>query len=232
MLLDDELLALQYLKLCCEELPNLEITKVFNQVEQFLEQYERLDADFCIIDIEMPGMNGLDLAKKIAPLPVIFTTAYKEFAFEAFELEAVDYIPKPVNKERLLKAIEKIRSNKRLNKKHTDSIQFNTDKGKAVLSVEQIVYIKSSEIDPRDKLLSLEDGSSMTVKNLSFEKIQQLLPESKFCRVNKKELLALKAVKFFSADEITTSIQMKNNEFLKIALGSSYRNDFIQKIKL
>ncbi len=232
MLLDDELLALQYLKLCCEEIPFLEVVKAFNQPEIFIEQHEGLDFDFCIIDIEMPKMNGLEVAKILKNKPIIFTTAYKEFAFEAFELDAVDYIQKPVNKERLLKAIDKVKFNLENQDTAKKSFQFNTDKGKAVLTFEQIVYIKSSEIDPRDKITQLEDGSILTLKNVSFEKLQEILPENKFCRISKKEIIALKIVKLFSSDEITTNLYLKDGSVLKVSISSIYRSDFIKKLSL
>ncbi|MES2587610.1 MAG: response regulator transcription factor [Bacteroidota bacterium] len=231
LLLDDELLALQYLKLCCEEIPDLEIVKVFNQADVFLEQYESLDFDFCIIDIEMPKFNGLEVAKRLKNKAIIFTTAYKDFAFEAFELEAIDYIQKPVNKERLLKAIEKIRQNLK-NVPLQKSLPFNTDKGKTFLFLDQILYVKSSEIDPRDKIIVLEDRTSLTLKNVSFEKLQQILAQNQFCRINKKEIIALKAVKLFSSDEITTTISLKNGSPLKLILSGIYRTEFIKKLSL
>lgn len=232
LLLDDELLALQYLKLCCEEIPNLEIVKVFNQAEIFIEQFESFDFDFCIMDIEMPKYNGLEVAKFVKNKPIIFTTAYKEFAFEAFELEALDYIQKPVNKERLIKAIEKIRINLGSKTPSKKTLQINTDKGKTLLNLNEILHIKASEIDPRDKITLLQDGSVLTLKNLSFEKLENELPEAKFCRINKKEIIALKTVKFFSSDEITTNILTKNGSFLKLNLSSIYRTNFVRKLRL
>lgn len=226
--MDDELLALQYLKLCCEELPFLEVVKVFNEPEFFLEHYSQFDADFCIIDIEMPGMTGLELAKKVE-IPIIFTTAYKEFAFDAFELNAVDYIQKPVNKERLQKAIEKTRLVLENGKVRKTILSFNSDRGKVMLSPRQIVYVKTSDIDPRDKFVLLEDGSRLNLKNVSFEKLQELLSAKYFCRINKKELIALKVVERLSGDEILTNIPPTHGDFQSLFLGGSYRNDFIKK---
>jgi DNA-binding LytR/AlgR family response regulator len=231
LLLDDELLALQYLKLCCEEISDLEIVKVFNQADLFLAQFQELEFDFCILDIEMPKFNGLEVAKSLKNKPVIFTTAYKDFAFDAFELDAVDYIQKPVNKERLQKAVEKVRVSLNAGgiKK---SQQFNTDKGKALLNLDEMLYIKASEIDPRDKICHLKDGTTLTLKNLSFEKLQEILPPSKFVRINKKEIIALKIVKVFSSDEITSNLQQKDGSFLKMNLSAIYRSEFIKKVSL
>ena len=232
MLLDDELLALQYLKLVCEEIPNLEIVKVFNQADVFLQQFESLDFDFCIMDIEMPSINGLEVAKHVKNKPIIFTTAYKEFAFEAYELEAIDYIQKPINKDRLSKAIDKVRQNLKLTNQLEEKIQINTDKGKALISLSEILYIKSSEIDPRDKIAYFEDESVLTFKNLSFEKLQEILPPTKFSRINKKEIIALKIVQLFSSDQITTSLLTKDKTKLKLTLSNVFRTDFLKKVTI
>ena len=98
LLLDDELPGLTYLKMLCEQLPELEVVKAFNSPDIFLKEVPNLDFDLCILDIEMPAMNGLHVANLLQGKPVIFVTAYKEFAAEAFDLDAIDYVRKPVKK--------------------------------------------------------------------------------------------------------------------------------------
>lgn len=107
VLVDDELPGLKYLKLMCEQIADVEIVKAFNNPAKFLNESKDLDYDFCILDIAMPEINGLQLAELIKEKPIIFVTAYKDFAAEAFDLDAVDYIRKPIQKERLEKAIKK-----------------------------------------------------------------------------------------------------------------------------
>ena len=127
LLIDDELLSLKYLQLLCEQLADVEIVKSFVDPEVFLNQYQELDFDFCILDIEMPKMSGLQIADILKDIPVIFVTAYKEYAFDAFELNAVDYLAKPIKLERLSQAIEKVRKRVQQNKK-TDVVynQYNS----------------------------------------------------------------------------------------------------------
>ena len=107
LLLDDELPALSYIKLLCEELPDVEVVKAFNDPEKFLESISTLDFNVCILDIQMPKHSGLEVAQHLKDKLIIFTTAYKEFAAEAFDLNAVDYIRKPLQKDRFEKAILK-----------------------------------------------------------------------------------------------------------------------------
>ena len=232
MLLDDELPGLAYLKILCEQLPELEVVKAFNSPLVFLSEIPKLNFDLCILDIEMPEMSGLQIAPLLNGKPVIFTTAYKEYAAEAFDLDAVDYIRKPIKKERLHQAILKAKSrlNSQVNEKQF--VQLNTDKGKALIFFDQLAYIKTSDSDSRDKTAHLFDRNVFTLKNISFEKLQELLPKSTFCQINKKELIALKAVKVFSFDEITTSIEDPTGKAVKLALSEVYRNEFLSKVKV
>lgn len=216
----------------CEQLPDLEVVKAFNNPEHFIGELPKLDFDLCILDIEMPEMNGLQVANLLNGKPVIFTTAYKEYAAEAFDLDAVDYVRKPVKKERLQQAVLKAK-NRLLNKKSGKQfIQLNTDKGKALIFFDQLCYIKTSDIDSRDKIAQLVDGTLITLKNIPFEKLQKVLPKNSFVRINKQEIISLKSVQIFSFDEITTNILSTLGNNLKLTLSEVYRNDFLQKVNI
>jgi DNA-binding LytR/AlgR family response regulator len=231
-LLDDELPGLTYLKMLCEQIQELEVVKAFNSPDFFLLELPKLDFDLCILDIEMPQMNGLQIANLLNGKPVIFTTAYKEYAAEAFDIDAVDYVRKPVQKERLQQAVQKAIQKFNLKNSIKSYFQINTDKGKALIFFDQLCYIKSSETDSRDKMAQLIDGTTLTLKNVSFEKLQELLPDIEFCRINKKELISIKAVRHFSYDEIATNILNKSGQFYKLTLSETYRNEFLKKVKI
>lgn len=229
MLLDDELPGLTYLKMLCEQIPELEVVRAFNSPVVFLQEIADLDFDLCILDIEMPEMNGLHVANLLGGKPVIFTTAYKEYAAEAFDLNAIDYVRKPVQKERLQQAVQK--ALKQIGKPETeDFVQLNTDKGKTILHFNQISYIKTSETDSRDKLVRMTDGSRLTLKNISFEKLKNILPDRDFCQINKQEIIAILSIRFFSSDMITTNIPLDQNKDLVLNLGDSFRSDFLRKV--
>jgi DNA-binding LytR/AlgR family response regulator len=233
-LLDDELPGLTYLKMLCEQLPNLEVVKAFNNPNSLLNELSKLEFDFCILDIEMPDINGLQIANLLNGKPVIFATAYKEYAADAFDLNAIDYIVKPIKIDRLKQAVDKVSkqispSSSLNNKKF---IQLNTNKGKALLFFDKIAYIKTSDNDSRDKDLQMFNGESYILKNITFEKLIEILPKEDFCRVNKREILSIKAVKVFSFDEITTVLLKENGKNIHISLNEIYRNEFLQKIKI
>ena len=232
LLIDDELPGLAYLKMLCGQIPELEIVKTFNDPERLMREIPTLDFDLCITDIEMPGIDGLNLAGMLKDKMVIFITAYKHYAVDAFDIDAVDYITKPVKKERLEKAISK--ALERLDRKSEpkNSIQINTDKGKTILYFDTIVYIKTAVIDSRDKEVLLEDGSLLVLKNINFNALLEELPDVDFCRINKKEVIALKRVHFFNHNEITLSERDVNGKKITLSLSETYRSDFLLKVKI
>lgn len=232
LLLDDELPGLTYLKMLCEQIPELEIVKTFNNPERLLSDIADLEFDLLISDIEMPGIDGLHLAEMLQHKMVIFCTAYKDYAAEAFNIDAVDYITKPVKLERLQKAISK--ALERFDKPDSAKkfIQLNTNKGKTLLYFNQIQYIKTALSDSRDKTVLLTDGSFMNLKNVKFDTLLSELPESDFCRINKKEIIAVKAIKFFNHNEIVLHHLEENNKNTTLILSETYRADFLKKVKI
>lgn len=232
ILLDDELQGLTYLKMLCEQIPELEIVKAFNSPEKLFEKTTSIDFDLCITDIEMPGIDGLTLASQLQNKLVIFTTAYKEYASEAFNIDAVDYITKPVTKERLQKAVLKALERHKNTNQNEAFIILNTDKGKGIIYINQLVYIKSAEHDSRDKEALLVDGSTLILKNINFESLFQQIPETNFCRVNKKVVIAIKQVKHYTHNEITLKQQDKNGNFISILLSETYRSAFMKLVSI
>jgi len=230
LLLDDELLGLSYLKLLCEQIPELEVVKAFNDPVVFLKEFPGLDFDLCILDIEMHGTNGIQVAAMLKDKPVIFTTAYKDYATDAFDLDAIDYVIKPVKPERLQQAVNKAIHRLTPETQIRKYVRLNTDKGNALIYFDQLVYIRTSEIDSRDKTAYLTNGTNLQLKNISFEKLISLLPTADFCRINKKELIVLSSVQYFSNDQITTNICFQSEKPLIISLGETYRADFISKV--
>jgi len=222
VILDDELLAISYLKLLCDEL-NVEVVKAFNNPKVFLQEIDNIECDLCILDIEMPGMNGLQVAELIKGKHIIFTTAYKEYAAEAFDLDVVDYVRKPIKKERLQQAFEK--AEKLITEKEKNNFfEWNTNLGKTVIFTNEIVYIKTSEIDSRDKDISLKNGSELILKNLSFKHLSELLPQKYFVQINKKEMVNIHHIKVFSSSEIILDMNSSDGSPIKLSVSEVYRN--------
>ena len=232
LLLDDELPGLTYLKMLCEQIPGLEVVKAFNNPQLFMEEVVIIQFDLCILDIEMPGISGLEIARLLNGKAVIFTTAYSEYAADAFDIDAIDFMRKPLTLDRLRDAV--LKAKRRIAALPATKLfgYFNTNKGKSLIFFDQICYITASEIDSRDKQVLLEDGYELILKNISFDTLMEELPQSEFCRVNRFEVIALKHVKMLSNDSIITHIKLKNDQQLTLGLSESYKNEFLQKVSV
>lgn len=229
-MLDDEIPGLTYLKMLCEQIPELEIVKAFNSPTVFLEEMKNIDFDICILDIEMPEINGLQVANLLNGKLVIFTTAYNDYAAEAFDIDAIDYVRKPIKKERLQQAVNKAISKFSEKTPPKQLIHLNTDKGKALIFFDQLLYVKIALHDSRDKIAYLVDGSVLTLKNITFDKLMEMLPSTQFVRVNKRELIALKVIQVYGFDEISINVKDETGENIKITLSEIYKNDFLSKV--
>lgn len=233
ILVDDELLGLKYLKMLCEQIENIEVVKSFVDPELFINEINDLEFDFCILDIEMPKINGLQVANLLNNKPFIFATAYKEYAIDAFDLDATDYIQKPIKKERLTQAIDKIK--KRLQPTVTAQnpyVQLNSDKGKILLQFNQILYITTSASESRDKLVYYQDLSDLTLKNITLDHLIELLPTEDFARINKREIINIHHIKYFHSEEITLDILSKENKEINLVLSEVYKANFIAQISV
>ncbi|OJX34817.1 MAG: DNA-binding response regulator [Flavobacteriia bacterium 40-80] len=109
LIIDDERLAREELKSLLKKEPGIELAGEASNAIEALELIRDLQPDLIFLDIQMPGMTGLDMLKKLEEIPqVIFTTAYDEYAIKAFEVDALDYLLKPIDPARLEEALKKI----------------------------------------------------------------------------------------------------------------------------
>src|SRR5262245_1342168 len=110
VIVDDEPLAREQLQRALEEAPDVMVVGEAGNGSEALEKIEEEKPDVVVLDIEMPGLNGLEVAEQLNKTPlVVFVTAYDEYAVKAFETHAVDYLLKPLDAQRLGKAVERLR---------------------------------------------------------------------------------------------------------------------------
>ncbi|ERJ57233.1 LytR/AlgR family response regulator transcription factor [Sphingobacterium paucimobilis] len=231
IILDDEIPSLKFLKILLDQVENVEIVKVFNDPLAVVREYKELEFDFCILDIEMPQLTGFDLAEILQDYPIIFATAYKQYASEAFNINAVDYITKPISLQRLKQAVDKVRI--QVSKSVVSEqpyAQFNTDKGKALIHFDRVLFIRNSDVDSRDKVFFFDDDTDVMVKNISFGGLLAILPASGFIRINKREIISLRIVKFFNSEEIVTTLKDQLDKPLVLGLSETYRKTFMELI--
>ena len=111
LIVDDEPLAVERMQVICAEIDQISVVGTAGDGTAALRLAEKLKPDLMLLDMTMPGMDGLAVAQKLARTPdspaVIFVTAHEDFAVEAFDLDAIDYVLKPVNVERLARAVDR-----------------------------------------------------------------------------------------------------------------------------
>lgn len=231
VLLDDELPSLGYMRSMCEQIGYVEVVKTFSDPTKLLKEVADLDFDLCILDIEMPGISGLEVAKILEDKLVIFATAYKEYAAEAFDMEAIDYIRKPIQKERLEKALQKAKLLLEQRKANRAFIHVNSNKGKTLLYFKELLYITVADTDRRDKRAILQNNTEIILKNISFEELMSTLPENKFIRVNRQNIVAKSIIVAYTSENINTNLLDAEGRGIQFALNEHYRKSFLEKYR-
>ncbi len=226
-LLDDDLHSLEYLKMLCSQLPGVEVVKCFNHPSQFLAALPQLNVDVCLLDIDMPGLNGLQVAELLSGKSIIFTTAHSQYAADAFDLNALDFIRKPIQKSRLEQAFQKVRENLQTKREGQEFHTFNTEKGKTLIRLKDLLYISTSTTEKRDKIAYLGNGQTYTLKNITLEKLLSLLP-AEFYQINKGDLVALEAIHHINHDELTLKLTDSTGKPLQVTLSKIYRPTLLQ----
>jgi len=195
LIIDDEAPARDRLRRMVEALPGFEVAGEARGANEALEQISLLNPDVLLLDISMPGMSGMGLARVLqeggASPAVIFCTAYQDQALEAFEREAVDYLVKPVRPERLEQSLEKAkRYLGEVRKQEAQHFLRSTVGGKVVLTPIQRVICLVSE----DKYTTVLHEVGETVIDESLTELEQRFPEL-FFRVHRNALVSRKHIR-------------------------------------
>lgn len=192
LIADDEKLARERLRGLVTELSLGEVVAEADNGKMVLQQTEQLQPDVILLDIHMPGMNGLETASHLDqldnPPAVIFTTAYDEYALQAFETHAVDYLLKPVRRERLSKAIKSV---KRLSQAQLAGLQQTAThisardhSGIKLVPVEDILYFQAA-----DKYITVYYDTGSVLIEEPLKSLEERLSEL-FIRIHRNALVA------------------------------------------
>jgi len=217
--IDDEPLALEIVKQYCTRLPDIDLVQTFDNAVAGLEYIHQNKPDLLFIDIDMPDINGIDLINSIAIKPmIIFTTAYKEFALDGFELDAVDYLLKPFSLERFEKAFQKAASKYRLTNSTGGALEYifvYAEYRMKKIPLQDIIYIES--LDDYIKIHLINDKPVMTL--MSLKKISEKLPSGLFVRIHRSYISSVKHLTELSGRKI----RLANGTELPV--GESYASE-------
>jgi len=146
IIIDDERLARNELKKLLQDFGEIEVIDEASNAQEGIEKIEQLNPDLIFLDIQMPGKTGFDLLEELERAPkVIFTTAYDEFALKAFEVNALDYLLKPVEPKRLSDAIQKLQQEENNHTTQQPAASNGVPVRSGLLTEEDQVFVKDGE---------------------------------------------------------------------------------------
>jgi len=225
--IDDEPKALEVIERYCRKSDLIDLKTTFREPVKAIEFLNREKIDLIFLDINMPDINGMQLIQTLATKPmVIFTTAYSNYAVESYNLNAVDYLLKPITFERFLAAVNKA--------SNALSLQ---NKPSAKEDEPGTVFIKSGphtyQVKVADILYLEKDGNYITVhlkdKQILIREnmgdIFDMVPATEFVRVHKSFVVAVKHISMIEVHQLSIN-------GVKIPIGSTYRDLLKEKLGL
>jgi two-component system, LytTR family, response regulator len=206
ILIDDERLARNELKKLLSEFPEIEVIAEAANADEGIERIDMLNPDLVFLDIQMPGKSGFDMLAELDKLPhVIFTTAYDEYALKAFEVNALDYLLKPVEPKRLADAIQKLHlqeekevyHNANTNAPNNNRSLLVDDAQVFVKDGERCWFVKLNEIrlfESVGNYAKVYFGNNKPLILKSLNALEERLDEKTFFRANRKHIVNLRMI--------------------------------------
>lgn len=211
--IDDEPLGLDLLAAFCKKISNIDLVAKYTNVDKAKEYILNNEVDLLFLDIQMPDMNGIDFYKQFASDKlVIFTTAFSEYAYEGFNVNAVDYLVKPFDFNRFLASCNKaIEAYSLKNKIHETFISIKSDSKIYNLKASEITLVESKDDYVK---IHLVDGKHLLSK-ITTKGILEILPKE-FIRVHRSFIINKNHV-----NNISTYSVMVNN--IEVPIGKNYK---------
>lgn len=226
MIVDDEPVAIRVIRKHIEKLNNYEIVGTSTNAMEAFGYLGQNEVDLLLLDIEMPELNGLDFYRSLNnPPDLILITAHRDYAVEGFEVNAVDYLMKPVSFSRLLKALQ------RFEYLHTSSdnsrdlspknfLFVTVDRVKRKIDPEDIIYIEGLK-----DYVRIRTSSEKIITKETMTEMERQLPSSEFMRIHRSFIININKIKTVSYDEICVGSET-------LPVGRTYRVDVIGKLNI
>lgn len=197
MIVDDEPLAVSLLENFVSRIDFLELKGSFTDSLEALSEMRRNPVDLVFLDIQMPDLDGMNLAHLLpGHTKIIFTTAFKEYAFESYDVSAIDFLLKPIRFDKILRACEKalhwfeITSNPSSSsaaETTCNEIYLKTDGALQKIEIERIMLVEGM----KDYVKFYIEGSKSMVTHMTMKNAESLLPASRFMRVSRSHIVSL-----------------------------------------
>lgn len=228
IIIDDEPPAIRVLEKFTQQLKDLELLASFTNPLEALSMIQQQQPEIVFLDIQMPNITGIQFSKLIDyDAHIIFTTAYAQFAVEGFQLNAIDYLLKPIAFPRFIEAIEKVKKREGSTQKHQNLHCDNpayffikTDRKNKFKKVDlqEILYIESIK-----NYVVIHTKAEQIVSYNALKNIQETLSGNRFVQIHKSYIVALDKVQKTDNHEVWVHGK-------ELPLGDTYKSDFFQKI--
>lgn len=236
LIVDDEPLALDVLETYISQMPELRLVKRCSNALEANEALKTNEIDLMFLDIQMPQLTGIDFVKTLNDPPmIVFTTAYPNYAIQGFDLNALDYLLKPISLERFMKAVNKAVEQAELaNADHNqsgmpavnDGLDFffvKADKKLVKVNFDDIIYIEGLKDYVIIRLIQGRVITLQTMKNL-----EERLPKNLFRRIHRSFIVAMDKVLAIEGNMV--EVQEKDKPKL-LPIGKNYRDDLLRLIE-
>jgi two-component system, LytTR family, response regulator len=230
VIIDDEQPAINVLKKYISRLPNLKLVGTETNPLLGIEIIKTELPDVVFLDIQMDEMNGIEVMKIIGDnTKVIFCTAYSEFAVTSYELDALDYLMKPIDFNRFVKSVQRV----------TDTLSHQPSSFSEAL-LNDYIFVKAGQrgkmlkidlddidyVEAMNNYIAFHRGSQKTLAYLTMRELEERLPSSEFMRIHKSYIVSLKQIS-----------SMENNELIlkkdqsRIPIGANYKEIFLKRME-
>lgn len=225
VIVDDEPMAREILTSFVEKTPNLNLIASCKNAVEALQTHQNNNVDLFFLDINMPEITGLSLAKIInKKAKIIFTTAYREYAVDGFDLQAADYLLKPIAFDRFLEAIQKITQKKEsisepnFTNNNIDFIFIRVERKMVKINFSDILYIESLS-----DYIKIHTNNNIYTTRETITNIENKLPKNTFIRVHRSFIVSINKITSYTSE--TIDINRK-----AIPVSRSYKTRVFQKL--
>jgi DNA-binding LytR/AlgR family response regulator len=236
IIVDDEPLALDVLETYAERLPQLKLLQRCNNALEANEALNKHEVHLMFLDVQMPQLTGIELLKSLhRPPMVVFTTAFPNYAIEGFDLNAVDYLLKPISFERFIKAVNKAQEQHDLHHSPQPAASATSDPLEGddfffVKSDKKLVKVKFDEIIYIEGLkdyviIRMEAGRVITLQTM--KSLEDRLPTKQFRRIHRSFIVALDRIEAIDGNMVEVT---EKREAKHLPIGKNYRDELLDII--
>jgi len=231
IIVDDEPLAQDVLETYINQIPELNLIRKCNNALEANEALKNNDVDLMFLDIQMPQLTGIDFLKTLAKPPmVVFTTAYPNYAIEGFELDALDYLLKPISLERFMKSVNKADELYGLKQNRTEIVEgenndfffVKADKKLIKINYDDILYIEGL----KDYVI-IRSNTGRVITLQTMKSLESKLPSNIFKRIHRSYIMNLDHIKAVVGNMIELS---EKGQVKHIPIGKNYRDELLEII--